>query len=85
MKAKERHKLARTDVDVYRLFKIRDFASALRLSGDPLIASLGSQMLAEALTMLKPYCAEQQAIIDRDLKPKAALTIRMKRSLKGKK
>lgn len=63
---KERHKLAYTKVEVFRLFKVRDLARAVRESTDPVVATLGRQMVMEADALLKSYCDEQNRIMQRD-------------------
>lgn len=57
---KERHKLARTTVDVYRLFKIQSLAFALRNATDRVVSNLGNQIVNETHTMLLPYVTEQK-------------------------
>ena len=63
---KERHKLAFTKVEVFRLFKARDLALAVSKATDPVVRELGEQMQGECELMLKPYCTEQQRIINCD-------------------
>lgn len=58
MKAK-RHQLAWTKVEVYRLFKVKDAALALKQSPDAVVAQLGSQIYDQAYAMVAPYCEEQ--------------------------
>ena len=78
---KERHKTAKTPVEVFRLFKVRDLARAIRQSTDPVVAQLGEQMVTESNTLLKPYCDQQQRIIERD---KAKAEKKAKRGTKAK-
>lgn len=60
---KKRHQLAKTEVDVFRLFKIRDLAKTLSYASDTVIQALGQQIYEEARRMLKPYCVEQGEIM----------------------
>lgn len=62
-KKKQRHQLARMTVDVYRLFKIRDAADALKLSGNSVAAQLAMQIWNEAAYMLKPYIERQKQLV----------------------
>lgn len=61
--AKKRHELARTRVDVYRLFKVRDAAAALQQADDPVISELARQIHDQARTMLTAYVKEQAALM----------------------
>jgi hypothetical protein len=64
-KPKERHKLAMTTVEVYRLFKVRDAGRVLRASSDHVISALGTQITMEATSMLAKYVDEQNRIIEK--------------------
>lgn len=59
---KERHKLARTTVDVYRVFKVRDIGKMLMKSDDGLLAELGRQIYEQTIVMLRPYVEEQNKL-----------------------
>lgn len=61
-KKQQRHQLARMTVDVYRLFKIRDAATALRLSENSVASHLADQICNEATYMLKPYIERQSRL-----------------------
>lgn len=63
---KERHKLAFTKIEVFRLFKARDLAVAVEKSTEPVVADLGRQMRNECMIMLHPYVEQQKRIIERD-------------------
>lgn len=66
MAQKERHKLAYTKVEVFRLFKVRDLAVAVEKSTEPVVADLGRQMRNACMDMLHPYVEQQKRIIERD-------------------
>ena len=61
----KRHVTAKTTVEVFRLFKIRDLGEALSRSADGVVSCIGRQITHGAVEMLRPYCQEQQAIINR--------------------
>lgn len=56
----ERHQLATTIVDVFRLFKVSDAGRAITNSSDRVAAALGATIHAEAQTMLRKYIEEQR-------------------------
>ena len=62
---KQRHKLATTTVEVYRLFKVGDIGKALSASSDGVVASLGLQLTRESIAMLRVYLTEQGEAIER--------------------
>lgn len=64
----KRHVTAKTEVEVYRLSKVRDAARAMRNSSDDVVKALAYQIEREADVMLANYCDAQNKIIQRELK-----------------
>ncbi len=63
-KQKQRHETAKTNVEVYRLFKVHDMAQAMEMSSDGVVVNLARQISTEATAMLQSYYDEQQKLID---------------------
>lgn len=62
MKKPERHVLATTTVDVFRLFKVRDMGGILAAHSDGMVRTIGGRLQTEASRMLRPYIDEQNSI-----------------------